>query len=87
MKNMNFPRAGELHRRTGRQAAQQASGLHIKLAFGKERARGLPISAARPGLFRNPPNCLFVQPALLSSVQPAESSRFSFGNTALRPSN
>jgi len=41
MKNLNFPRAGELHRRAGRQAAPQdgqvgctlrrSGGLHIKL--------------------------------------------------------
>jgi len=66
MKNMNFPRTGELHRRAGRQAALQDGPA----VCGKERAGGLPFSADRA--------------ALLSSVQPAESSRFSFGNTALQ---
>jgi len=57
----------------GRQAAQQdrpvdctlgrAGGLHIKLAYGKGRAGGLPLSTARPTLFCNPPDRLFVQPA------------------------
>jgi len=70
---MNFSRAGELHRRAGRQAAQQdrpvgctlgrSGGLHIKLAYGKGRAGGLPFSAARPALFRNQPDRLFVQHA------------------------
>jgi len=99
MKNMNYPRAGELHRRAGRQAALQdwpvgctlrgASGLHIKLGCGKGRSGGLPFSAPRPALFRSPPHRLFVQPAgplsVLSSVQSADSSRFSFGNMALQP--
>jgi len=44
----------------------------------------------RPAVFRNPPDRLFVQPAGRPSVfstarQPVESSRFSFGNTALQP--
>jgi len=43
----------------------QASGLHIKLAYGKGWARGLPFSAARPALFHNLPDRLFVQPASL----------------------
>jgi len=61
MKNMNFPWAGELHRRVGRQAAQQdrpvgctlgqAGGLHIKLAYGKGWAGGLAFSAVHPTLF------------------------------------
>ena len=100
MKNMNFPRAGEMHRRcaqkhTSRQTALQdgpvgctlrrAGGLHSKLGCGKGRAGGLPFSAARPALFRSPRNRLFVKHAPLSSVQPADSSRFSFGNTALQP--
>jgi len=73
MKNMNYLRAGELHRRAGRQAAQQdwqvgctlrgASRLHIKLGCGKGRSGRLPFSAARPALFRSPPHRLFVQPA------------------------
>ena len=55
------------------QAAPQdggwASGLHIKLGCGKARAGGLPFSAARPALFRNPTDRFFVQPAVLSCVQ------------------
>ena len=95
MKNMNFLRAGELHRRVGRQAAQQdrpvgctlrrACGLHNKMAYRKGWAGGLPFSAVHPTLFWNPPDRLFVQPAILSSVQPAESSRFLFGNTVTEP--
>jgi len=70
---MNYPQAGKLHRRAGRQAAPQdwpvgctlrgASGLHIKLGCGKGRSGGLPFSAARPALFCSPPHRLFVQPA------------------------
>ena len=69
MKNMNFPRAGELHRRAGRQDEQvgctlrRSGGLHIKLGCSKGRAGGLPFSAARPALFRSPTDRLFVQPA------------------------
>ena len=70
MKNMNFPRAGELHRRAGRQAAPQdgqvycttlrrCGGLHIMLGCGKGRAGGLPFSAARPAIFRSPTDRLF----------------------------
>ena len=83
MKNMNFPRTGELHRRAGPSGCttRRASGLRKRAGrraaeksgpegCGKERAGGLPFSADRA--------------ALLSSVQPAESSRFSFGNTALQ---
>ena len=63
-----------------------ASGLHIKLRCGKGRFQGMPFSAARPDLFRSPPHRFFVQPALLSSsVQPADSSHFSFGKMALHP--
>jgi len=55
-RNMNFPRACELHRRAGRHAAPQdgpvgctlrlTGGLHIQLGCGKGRAGG-PFSAAR----------------------------------------
>jgi len=38
-------------------------GLHSKLGCGKGRAGGLHFSAARPALFRSPPDRLFVQPA------------------------
>jgi len=61
IKKLNFLRADELHRRacctTGR-----ASGLHSKLVYRKGRAGGLPFSAARPVLFRSPPDRLLVQP-------------------------
>jgi len=71
MKNMNFPRTGELHRREGRQAAlqdgpvgcilRQAGELHIKLGYRNGRAGVLPFSAARP--VRSLPDRLFEQPA------------------------
>jgi len=73
MKNMNFPGAGDLHRRAGQQAAlqdglvgctlRQAGGLHIKLCCRKGQAGGLPFSPGRPVLFRSPPDHPFVQPA------------------------
>jgi len=93
MKNMNYPLGGKLHRKAGRQAALQdwpvgctlrgVGGLHIKLGCEKGRSRGLPFSAARPALFHSLPT----RPSVLSSLQPADSSRFSFGNMALQPSN
>jgi len=49
--NMNFPRAGELHTRAGRQAAPQDG----QVGCGKGRAEGLPFSAVRLALFRSPP--------------------------------
>jgi len=76
MKNMNYPWAGELHRRAGWQAALQdwpvglrgAGGLHIKLGCGKGRSAGLPFFAARRTAFL----CsLPARPSVLSSVQPA----------------
>jgi len=83
---MNFPQAGELHRRVGRQAVGQASGLHIRagrtgctLSWPMEKGGPEGYPFLQPALFRNPPDRLF--------VQPAKSSRFSFGNTALQPSN
>jgi len=42
----------------------QASGLHIKLAYGKGRVGGLPFSAARPALFCNLPDGPPARPAL-----------------------
>jgi len=92
MKNMNYPWAGELHRRAGRQAALQdwpvgctltgAGGLHIKLGSGKGQSGGLPFSAAHRNAFLcSPP----AHPSVLSSVQPTDSSHFSFGNMALQP--
>ena len=90
MKNMNYPRAGELHRRAGQQAAiqdwpvgctlREVGGLHIKPGCGKGRSGGLPFSAAHPFLCSPP-----ARPSVLSSVQPAGSSPFSFGNMALQP--
>jgi len=47
----------------------QASGLHIKLAYRKGQARGLPFSAVRPALFCNPPDHLIMQPISLSKVR------------------
>jgi len=61
----------------------RASGLHIKAGCRKGWAGGLPFSAGRPVFFRSPPDRPFLQPALLSSVQPVENSRFSFRNMAL----
>jgi len=98
MKNLNFPQAGELHKRAGRQAAPQdgqvgctlrrSGRLHIKLGCEKRQAGGLPFSVARPALFHSPTDRLFVQPALLSCVQqPAECLPLPFGNTARRLSN
>ena len=96
MKNMNFLRTGELHRRAERQAApqdepagctlKQSDWLHIRVGYGKRRAGELPFSAA-PRPFPQPAGpsvCAAHRLALLSSVQPAENSRFSFGNTALQ---
>jgi len=72
MKNMKFPRTGELHRRAGRQAAlqngpvgcilRQAGGLHIKLGCQNGRVGGLPFSAVRLAIFRSPPFCLLCSP-------------------------
>jgi len=96
---MNFLWAGELHRRAGWQAAQQdrpvgctlrqAGGLHITLAYGKGQAGGLPFSAARPALFRNLPDRLFVQPGppFLSSVQPTIPPKVHIFHLEARPSN
>ena len=61
--------AGMLHYRTDQWAAHYA-GL-------RKRA------GQRVALFCRPPFCAVRGPALLFSVQPAENSRFSFGNTAL----
>jgi len=99
MKNMNYPRGGELHRRAGRQSALQdcpvgctlrwAGGLLIKLGYRNGRSGGLLFSEPTPPSFAarsiallcSPP----ARPSVLSSVQPADSSRLSFGNTALQP--
>ena len=69
-----------------------SGGLHIKLGCGKGRSGGLLFSAACPVLFRSPPHRLFVQPigppfwlVFCAARQPADSSRFSFGNMALQP--
>jgi len=79
----------------GRQAAlqggpvgctlRQPGGLHIKLGCRNGQAGGVPFIADR--LFVQPaslPFCAARRPALLSSVQPAENSCFSFENTALQ---
>ena len=93
MKNINFPQVGELHTRAGRQTAPQdgpvgctllrrVGELHIKLDSGKGRARGLPFCAACSVLFCSPP----AHPSIFcAACQPAESSRFSFGNTTFQP--
>ena len=71
---------------------REASGLHIKLGCGKGQSGGLLFSAACPALFRSPSHRLFVQPigppfwlVFCAARQPADSSRFSFGNMALQP--
>ena len=81
MKNMNYQRAGELHR-ADRQAALQdwlvgctlsgTSGLHIKLGCGKGRSGGMPFSAARCTAFLCSP------PARLSVVFCAARRQFTF---------
>jgi len=89
---MNFPWAGELHRRVGWQAAlqdgpvgctsRQAGVLHIKLGCKKGQDGGLPFSQSSAcwiALLCSPPFCLE------SSMQPTDGSRFSFGNTTLCP--
>jgi len=102
MKNMNFPRAGELHKkRAGRQAApqdgqvgctlRQSGGLNIKLGCGKGWAGGLPFSAVRPALFRNPTDrliCASRRPAPLSCVQqPASPPKIHLFHLETRPSS
>jgi len=89
MKNINFLQAGELHRGVGWQAAlqdgpvsctlRQTGGLHSgKLDCRNRKAGGLPFSAARCTAF-------LCSPLACTSVQPTESSRFSFENTAFQP--
>ena len=69
MKNMNFPRAGELHRRAGRQdrcTTGQTSGLHSKLGCRKGRLEGCHFLQPAPPFFAahwtvflcSPPFCL-----------------------------
>jgi len=80
---MNFPWAGELHTRVGREAAQQDRPVGCTLrraALFSSTPRPFPEPAG-------PPFCAVRRPALLSSVQPAESSRLSFGNTTLEPTS
>ena len=99
MKNMNYPRAGELHRRASREAALQnwpvgctlggPVGCTLNWAAGKSGREGCPFLQPAPPFFAvrrtaflcSPP----ARPSVLSSVQPADSSRFSFGNMALQP--
>jgi len=56
---------------------RRAGGLDIKLGCRKRQAGGLLFSAACSALFRSPPFC--------AARRPAESSRFSFGNTPSSP--
>ena len=74
MKNVNFPRAGELHRRTGRQAALQDEPVDCTSSWAVEK------SGTEDALFSCPPRpfpqsagspCTARWPTLLSSVQPA----------------
>jgi len=91
MKKLNFLQADELHKRacctTGQASGlhiRQAGGGHSELVCGKGRTGRLLFFAARPfPQPAGPPFSAARRPALLSSVQPAKSSRFSFGNPAL----
>ena len=78
MKNVNFRWAAQ---KTEGRAAQKDGPA----GCGQGRAGLQKMEVLRPALFRSPRNRLFVKHAPLSSVQPADSSRFSFGNTALQP--
>ena len=88
IKNIKFLWDGELHRRAGRQAAQQgrpvgctlgrAGGLHIKLAPTEKG--GLPFSATRRTVF-----CAARRPALLSSVHPASPPKVHVFHLETRP--
>jgi len=67
---------------------RRAGVLHIKPGCEKGGPEACPFLQKRSTLFRRLPDRLFVhlaRPALLSSVLPADSSRFSFGNTAFQP--
>ena len=91
MKNMNFPWAGELHRMAGRQAAQQDRPVGCTLSWPIENGgpegrlfsqSAPPFSATRRTAFLCSPPDL---PSVFSAArQSAESSCFSFGNTALQ---
>jgi len=81
MKNMNYPRGAELHRRAGRQAARQDWTVGCTLNWAVEKGGPEGCAFLQPAA---PPFCAARRPAFLSSVQPAYSSRFSFGNTALQ---
>jgi len=70
----------------------QASGLHIKLAYGKGWAGGLPFSPARPALFHNLMDRLLCSPLARPSVFSAARRKFTFfiwkyGPPARRHSN
>ena len=80
MKNMNYPRGGELHRRAGRQSALQdcpvgctlrwAGGLLIKLGYRNGRSGGLLFSEPTPPYSQpaRSPFCAARRPALLSCL-------------------
>jgi len=84
MKNMNFPRVGELHRRAGRQAAPQDGQVGCTLSWAAEKDGPEvcpflqlipPFSAARRTAFLcSPP----ARPSVLCAAarQPAENSPF-----------
>jgi len=79
---MNFPQAGELHRRAGWQAALQDEpvGCTVSWVAGKGRPEGCPF--LQPA---GPPFCAARPFVFCGARQPAESSRFSFGNTVFQP--
>jgi len=77
---MNFSGFGELHRRAGRQDALQDGLVGCTL----RQAGGLQKRASRKAALFCRSDRPFPQSTLLSSVQPAENSCFSFGNTAFQ---
>ena len=62
-----------------------ASGLHMYWVVEKGGPEGCPFLQPAPPFLQPaaPPFCA-ARPFVLSSVQPASSSRLSFGNTALQ---
>jgi len=68
MKNMNFPRAGELHRRAGRQAALQGGPVGCTLRWAAEKGGPEGCPFLQPA---GSPFCTARWPVLLSSMQPA----------------
>jgi len=69
MKNMNFPQAGELHRRAGQQAAPQDGQVGCR----KGHAGGLYKKAARQAAKKGPPFCLVCS-------SPPACRKFTFSN-------